>query len=69
MAFLSNTQHACRPAPATRPSLLDLLSLYRQRRALGRLDKSALKDIGIAPEEAHTESRRSFWDVPANWQG
>ncbi len=40
---------------------------WRQRRALERLDDSALTDIGLSRTEAHIESRRPVWDVPAHW--
>lgn len=65
MAYLSNTRQTCRPVSARRRSLLDVLALYRQRRALSRLDADALDDLGITREEADAESRRPFWDFPA----
>ena len=65
MAYLSNTHHGCRPVSKRRMSLLDLFALYRQRRALARLDDAALDDLGITREEANAESRRRFWDLPA----
>lgn len=33
----------------------------RQRRALGRLDDRLLRDIGLTPEQARSESMRPFW--------
>ena len=65
MAFLSNTQHTSRHAPFSHISFMDMLSVYRQRRALARLDAAALDDLGITREDAQTESRRPFWDLPA----
>ena len=44
-------------------SLLDALAVYRQRRALARLDDHALQDIGITREEAIAEARRPIWDI------
>lgn len=41
--------------------------LWRQRRALGRLDEAALKDIGLTRREAETEARRPIWDAPESW--
>ncbi len=64
MAFLSHTSHPCRPVPVRRFSLIDMLTLYRQRRALARLDDAALDDIGLSRDEALRESRRPFWDLP-----
>lgn len=64
MAYLSTTHHGCRPVSDRRGSLLDALALYRQRRALARLDDAALDDLGITREEAIAESRRWFWDRP-----
>lgn len=65
MAYLSNTRHGCRPVSTRRFSVLDALALYRQRRALARLDADALDDLGITREAAEAESRRPFWDFPA----
>lgn len=64
MAYLSNIQRGRRPVSARRVSFLDVLALYRQRRALARLDDDALDDLGITREEADAESRRPFWDFP-----
>ncbi|MEL7253775.1 MAG: DUF1127 domain-containing protein [Pseudomonadota bacterium] len=49
-------------------SLLDLFSLYRQRRALARLDAHALRDVGLTSHEADREAQRGFWDVPDHWK-
>ena len=65
MTYLSNSRPHCRPLPRRRPSLLDLLSLYRQRRALANMDDDRLKDLGITREDAEVESRRPIWDTPA----
>lgn len=62
MSTLSRRRHGpFRISP--RPSLLDALDLYRQRRALARLDDHALDDIGVTREEADAEARRPFWDI------
>lgn len=66
MTDLSNTHPTCRPVSARRVSLIDLLALYRQRRALAALDCAALDDLGLSRDQALAESRRSFWDFPAN---
>lgn len=67
MAFLSTTRNAAALGRGSRASLLDLFSLYRQRRALARLDARDLEDIGISGKEAEKEARRGFWDVPDHW--
>lgn len=48
-------------------SLLDLFALYRSRRALARLDRHALKDLGLSEADAFAEANRAPWDVPAHW--
>ncbi|WP_085891918.1 DUF1127 domain-containing protein [Roseovarius litorisediminis] len=68
MAYLSNSHTSCRPAPTTKTSLMDLLALYRQRRALARLDAASLQDIGLSHDEAQIEAHRRPWDVPASWR-
>lgn len=50
-----------------RVGLLDLLSLWHQRRQLTQLDASRLDDIGLTEAEARTEARRAPWDVPQHW--
>lgn len=42
-------------------------SIWRQRRALARLDPSALKDIGVTQREALLEADKPIWDVPQHW--
>jgi len=44
-------------------NLLAMLDVYRQRRALARLDDAALADIGLSRTEALAESRRALWDL------
>lgn len=67
MAFLSTTRSNTSFHRGDRASLLDLLSLYRQRRALARLDDSALKDIGVTRAQAEKEAQSGFWNVPDHW--
>lgn len=52
------------PLPRT---LSAYLSLWRQRRALERLDSAMLQDIGLTRTEAQTEALRPFWDAPDHW--
>ncbi len=57
---------SCTPKPK-RLSLLSLISLARSRRELSGLSDAQLKDIGITPQDAHSEAHRPFWDVPSHW--
>jgi uncharacterized protein YjiS (DUF1127 family) len=41
--------------------LLDILDVYRQRRALGSLDERMLKDIGLTRCEVECEVSRPPW--------
>lgn len=50
-------------ATARRVSLADMFAVYRERRALSRLDDRALSDIGLTREEAELEVNRPIWDV------
>lgn len=50
-------------------SLFSLISLWKSRRALTRMDEYMLRDIGLTPDDALVESQRGFWDVPCNWRG
>ncbi len=61
-----------RPAHTSRTPLIKLISMVlsvrRSRKDLGRLDRNALHDIGLTPEEAAQEAARPLWDVPPNWR-
>ncbi|MGL4280429.1 MAG: DUF1127 domain-containing protein [Albidovulum sp.] len=48
--------------------LLAAVSLRRNRRRLGALDRHLLKDIGLSETEARIEAERSLWDVPSHWR-
>lgn len=62
MFTLANQRSA--PARFTRPNSLSLaISVYRQRRALSRLDDRALADIGLTREQANQEATRPIWDI------
>ncbi|MBZ0124420.1 MAG: DUF1127 domain-containing protein [Roseovarius sp.] len=66
MTYMTRTHGRTRLQPR-RGSLRDLLALWRQRRALARLDSRALDDIGISRTEARQEASRPVWDVPQSW--
>ncbi|TMM51854.1 DUF1127 domain-containing protein [Sulfitobacter sabulilitoris] len=48
-------------------SLSQRLALWRSRRALARLDATALDDIGVTAAQAKAEASRPFWDAPQTW--
>ena len=47
--------------------LLALDTLYRQRRALARLDARSLHDIGLDARQVARELGSSDWSAPAWW--
>lgn len=68
MAFLDTTGRLARPARTKRPNLTSLIDLWRSRRALARLDRDGLHDIGIDRKTAAREAARPVWDVPEAWR-
>ncbi|MCP5075317.1 MAG: DUF1127 domain-containing protein [Rhodobacteraceae bacterium] len=50
------------------PGLGRMISLYAERRALAKLNETALKDIGLTRREAKLEAERAPWDAPAHWR-
>lgn len=46
---------------AARARLCGWYAVYRQRRALLRLDDAVLKDIGVSRAEALEEGNKPFW--------
>lgn len=44
-----------------------MASAARLRRALARLERRLLDDIGRSPDEAQAETARPVWDVPPQW--
>lgn len=45
-------------------ALARALDVWRQRRALGRLDDAALRDLGLTRADVSTEIRRPPWSLP-----
>ena len=60
--------HAASAPRRSRVSLATLFDVWRSRRALARLDTSALSDIGVDPSSAMHEAAKPIWDVPATWR-
>lgn len=68
MAFLSHSRLGYgRTVHRRRLTLGDMMSLYRQRAALRRLDDHQLADLGLSRSEAEAEARRPLWDAPRHW--
>ena len=63
---LSRTDRiTCSPrGHSQRVTLVTYLEIWKQRRALARLDINALKDLGISQNDARREAARPFWDLP-----
>lgn len=60
---------ARRPAaPGLIARLALALSLGRERRRLGRLDRHLLADIGLTDHGARQEAERPVWDAPERWR-
>lgn len=57
-----------RQRPSIGAILMQIIATHSQRRALGKLDKAALYDLGLTYTEAKREAERPFWDVPATWR-
>ena len=49
-------------------SVWPLISLFRQRRTLAKLNDHQLNDIGVSRKDAEQEASRLLWDVPAHWR-
>jgi len=47
---------------------MNYLALWRQRRALAKMDARQLADIGVTRDQARAEAARPLWDVPSHWQ-
>lgn len=50
-----------------RPTLRRILSVWRSRRALAKLDADGLRDVGLSKSQAQREANRAPWDVPDTW--
>ncbi len=40
------------------------IRVQRQRNQLAKLSVEQLEDIGLSAEQAQTEAKRAFWDLP-----
>lgn len=68
MTFITATRPAARYTTSIWTNLAGFYDVWRQRQVLKSLSNDALDDIGVSYGAAHTESRRKFWDAPANWR-
>jgi len=64
MTFHIDAPALPRTCASRRNTLGRMLDVSRQRRALLRLDETALTDLGITRREALREATRPFWDLP-----
>ncbi len=53
-----------RPRRRLRLPLAEWIAVAQERRALARLDRRGLADIGLDRASALREARRPFWDLP-----
>lgn len=50
-----------------RPTLGQMVAIWKQRRQLRSMDSHTLSDLGLTRDEARAEASRPAWDVPAHW--
>ena len=68
MAYLPHTQANCAPqSPRRTLGLRAYFSLWKQRRALTRMEDWQKRDLGLSDTEIEAERRRAPWDAPATW--
>jgi uncharacterized protein YjiS (DUF1127 family) len=64
----SATHISARRSGSVLTRIADMFAVYRQRRALARLDAHALEDLGLTSADVAREIRRPVWDVPGYWR-
>ncbi len=60
--------HIAHRSRIRRTGVFGYLDLYRQRRALAKMDAAQLVDLGLTRAEAQAEAQRPIWDAPNHWQ-
>jgi uncharacterized protein YjiS (DUF1127 family) len=69
MAYLSRPQATCAPRGyRQRLGLWSYITLWKQRRALARMEDWQKRDLGLSDHEIEVESKRAPWDAPDNWR-
>jgi uncharacterized protein YjiS (DUF1127 family) len=69
MAYLAHSQTTCaRHGHRQRLGLWSYLTLWKQRRALARMEPWQKRDLGLSDHEVAVESKRAPWDAPDNWR-
>ena len=48
--------------------IVQMIDVWRSRRALAQLDTHRLEDIGLNAKRAAKEEAKPIWDVPATWR-
>ena len=54
-------------ASRARPSLTQMLAVWKQRRQLRNMDARTLDDLGITRQDAMIEANQPVWNVPMHW--
>lgn len=65
---LTAARIAAPAGPRPLATLLAALDVWRQRRALERLESHRLEDLGLGRGDALREAKRPIWDAPNHWQ-
>ncbi|WP_306153298.1 DUF1127 domain-containing protein [Roseovarius sp. MMSF_3281] len=69
MAYIPHTQANCAPRFRRQPlGLRAYVNLWKQRRALARMEDWQKRDLGLSETQIEAERRRAPWDAPANWR-
>lgn len=68
MTFNTSLGHQSKKITFKLNWLFDIMAVRQQRRKLAKLDKVALRDLGLTQSDVQAELKRPVWDVPANWR-
>ncbi len=68
MALFTETHSRRQLRKPVLANLSHAFAVWRQRRALARLDAAALDDLGLTRAQAQAEAKRPLWDAPATWR-
>jgi uncharacterized protein YjiS (DUF1127 family) len=69
MAYIPQSHTACSARPRrARLGLRHVFALWKQRRALARMEDWQRQDLGLSEHDIAVESRRAPWDAPETWR-